>query len=303
MFLNSGKEIAERIKFLINEEVTGIVKLAVAFWGTGADYQLRGACQVICDLESGACNPAVIRALLKRNNCVVLKLAGLHAKVVISSAGAVISSANMSTNGLGAEGADASGTIEAGYFVPQGQPDHEKISLWFDGILNSASEITELDLVKAEAKWEFRNREMPTTTPIALELDISPSDLEFSTLLEDTIDPKDRLRAVKKDVLNLLSDELPEVDHRRLGKVATWASHLILNRAGMNLDHSAGDGEEAGPATDQWIVSRFGTEKRKDTSANVEILLKSIRRNPFFPSNIRHAANQVLLASPWMEHD
>jgi hypothetical protein len=69
------------------------------------------------------CNPAVIALLLDRDNTVVLQLAGLHAKVVVGSAGAVISSANISTNGLDAEGADTSGTIEAGYFVTPGTPE------------------------------------------------------------------------------------------------------------------------------------------------------------------------------------
>lgn len=305
MFLDSGRAIAGQIQVLIDGEVVEPVRLAVAFWGTGADYRLRGACQIICDLESGACNPAVIRTLCKRDNCVVLKLSGLHAKVVISSVGAVVSSANMSTNGLGAEGADASGTIEAGYFVPAKLPDYKKIVTWFSDVWDKATEITELDLAKAQEKWDFRNREMPITPSTKPELDTSPLDIDPFSLLEERIYKKYRLRAVKPDVFNRLKGALPDVDHRQLGKVASWACHLLLNRAGigMVLEHSAGDGEESGPATDQWIVGRFGKQKKNEMAANVETLLDAISRDPFFSADVRRAANQVLSASPWMDHD
>jgi hypothetical protein len=303
MFLDSGRAITGQIQVLIDEEVAEPLRLAVAFWGAGADYKLRGACQIICDLESGACNPTVIRTLRKRDNCVVLKLSGLHAKVVISSAGAVVSSANMSTNGLGAEGADASGTIEAGYFVPAKLSDYKKIVTWFEDVWVKATAITELDLAKAEEKWNFRNLKMPIAPSTKSELDSLPFEIDPSSLLEERIDTEDRLRAVKPDVFNRLKGTLPDVDHRRLGKIASWACHLLLNRAGKVLEHSAGDGEGWGPATDQWIVGRFGKQKKDYTAASVATLLNAISRTPYFSLDVRRAANQVLQVPPWMNHD
>lgn len=303
MFLNSGKEIAEKIQFMINEEIAEPVRFAVAFWGAGADYQLRGACRIICDLNSGACNPKVIRKLLDRDNCVVLKAAKFHAKVVISSAGAVVSSANMSTNGLGAEGADASGTIEAGYFVSANLPEHKKIVMWFDDMWAKATKITEDDLENSQKNWDFRNRYIPTTPEVKPELDISLFSIDPYILLEENIDAGDRLRAVKKNVFIQLKGVLPNVENRRLGKIASWACHLLLNRAGIVLEHSARGGEGKGPATDQWIVKRFGKQKKNDTAANVEKLLNAIGRDPFFSADIRRAANHVLSTPPWVEHD
>lgn len=303
MFLNSGREIARKIQFLIDEEVAEPVRFAVAFWGAGADYNLRGACKIICDLESGACNPKVIRNLLKRDNCVVLKAPDFHAKVVISSAGAVVSSANMSTNGLGAEGADASTTIEAGYFVPARCPEYKKIVTWFDDMWEKSIPITENDLENAQKKWDSRNRDTPTTPVIKPELDTSPFSIDPYILLEENIDSNDRLRAVKKNVFNHLRGVLPNVEHRRIGKMASWACHLLLNRAGIVLEHSAGDMEGPGLATDQWIVNRFGKQKKNETVANVETLLNAMCRDPFFSSDIRRAANQVLSNPPWVEHD
>jgi hypothetical protein len=303
MFLDSGRAIAEKIQHLIDGEVAEPIRFAVAFWGNGADYKLRGACEIICDLESGACNPAVIRTLSKRDNCVVLKLSGLHAKVVIGSAGAVVSSANMSTNGLGAEGADSSGTIEAGYFVPASAADYKKVVMWFKGVWAQATQITESDLGDAQEKWDFRNREMPLGPAEKPEFGNSPFNIDPAILLEEAIDPDDRLRAVKGSVFSRLEVVLPHVNPRRLGKIATWACHLLLNRAGLTLQHAAGPDGGSGPATDQWIMSRFGTKKKDETVANVAALLVAISRDSYFSADIRRATNQVLSAPPWVGQD
>lgn len=303
MFLDSGRAIAGQIQALIDEEISQPVRLAVAFWGLGADYKLRGACEIICDLASGACNPAVIRALRKRDNCVVLKLSGLHAKVVIGSAGAVVSSANMSTNGLGAEGSDASGTIEAGYFVPSKLPEYRRIAAWFAHLWDQATPITELDLARAQQKWDFRNREMPAIDTASVQpQDERALEVDPWSLLHEWIDPDDRLRAVRPEVFHRLKGELPGLDPRRQGKVATWAFHLLLNRAGRQLDHSAGNGQPSGPATDEWIVSRLGTKSKNTTVEGISALLSAIGRDTFFSANVRAAANRTLSARPWMEH-
>lgn len=298
MFLETGRDIAKQIQVLMDEEIAQPIRLAVAFWGAGAAYQLRGACKIICNLESGACNPSVIRSLLSRDNCVVLKLAGLHAKVVIGSAGAVVSSANMSTNGLGAEGADSSGTIEAGYFVSPSVPDYKRIAAWFDHQWIQATPITESDLAVAEERWEWRNRAMPQFPILGTFSATTSFDINPFSLLEEQIDKVDRLRAVKPEVFNLLKVELPDVDNRRLGKIASWACHLLLNQANLVQDHSPSDSEPRGPATDEWIVSRFGTQKRPETVASVLILLQTISRSASFSRDVRRAATQALAAHP-----
>lgn len=299
MFLESGKDIARKIQFLMDMETDQPIRLAVAFWGSGADYRIRGACKIICDLGSGACNPSVIRSLLNRDNCVVLQLAGLHAKVAIGTTGAVVSSANMSTNGLGAEGADASGTIEAGFFVAPSAPEYCRMTAWFDGLWMQANAITEADLVAAEEQWEFRRRANPKVSALESAPAATTFDIDPFSLLEEQIDKNDRLRGVKPLVFRLFTAELPNLDGRRLGKIASWACHLVLNRAGLVQDHSAGDGEPRGPATDEWIVSRFGTEKRSETVASVVILLMAVSRSTSFSRDIRRAAAQALLERPW----
>lgn len=299
MFLQSGRAIAEKIQSLINNELNQPVRFAVAFWGSGADYTLRGSSRVICDLESGACNPSVIRNLRQRDNCVVQKLSGLHAKVVISSAGAVVSSANMSTNGLGAEGADASGTVEAGYFVSANSKEYDEIEAWYEGLWLQATAISDQDLSKAQMLWDFR-KQHPQAQDAQPEMgDTTQLSINSWILLNEKIDAADRLRAVRPEVLHQLGKSLPEVERRRLGKIASWVCHLILNQSGNILDHSAGNGEAAGVATDEWIVGRFVGPKRDETIVHIIQLLQAVQRDVFFPADIRRSCSQVLMAAPW----
>lgn len=297
MFLESGRAIAAQIQHLVDQEITQPLRLAVAFWGLGADYTLRGHCRIICDLASGACNPSVIATLLERDNTVVLQLAGLHAKVVVGSAGAVVSSANMSTNGLGAEGADASGTIEAGYFVAQGTSQYSRVAAWFEEQWVQADEISPEDLAAAVERWAWRKRELPEPKAAREIVGAVPFAISAETLLEAHIDPDDRLAAVKPHVFAAVKDSLPDVDHRRLGKMATWACHLLLNRAGLIQHYGPGNGEPRGLADDEWICRRFGTRKREKTMAGVATILDTISRSTVFSRDIRRAASDAVRAA------
>jgi hypothetical protein len=299
VFLNSGTAIREQIRSLVSEEVSGTMKLAVAFWGTGIEHELRGANKIICDLESGACNPTVIRALRKRAQFVILKLPGLHAKVVIGTAGAVVSSANMSTNGLGAEGADYSGTIEAGYFVDAKKPEYQKIVVWFEDMWRHATEITEADLIYAEAKYQFRNREMPVAPAVEDLPEPAPLCIDPSEFLENQIAPDHVLRAVHPHIRMSLEHVVKGVEPRRQGKLMMWAVHLLLNHAGIVLDHSPSKDEPKGLATNEWILTRFKGRKKEETQLHLEALLREINRDSFRSAGIRQAASELLADLPW----
>ena len=89
---------------------TGELLAAVAFWGVGAVDETgiikraKGTARILCDLFSGACNPAEIRILLE-NDLEVRTLRGMHAKVWLNGHDVIVGSANASMNGLGFEGA------------------------------------------------------------------------------------------------------------------------------------------------------------------------------------------------------
>ena len=126
-------------------------RCAVAFLGRGASTNFafpRGA-QVYCNLTMGGTNPEAVRELFAAG-CMVKQVERLHAKVYVSTRGAIVSSANLSTNGMGAEGRNA-GWIEAGVFTSEVAP----IESWLDTL--HASEISEDDLKAAEVSWRVRS--------------------------------------------------------------------------------------------------------------------------------------------------
>ncbi|MBP0625411.1 phospholipase D family protein [Cupriavidus consociatus] len=133
--------------------------MAVAFWGRGAETLLSGntgTFHVICNLHAGGTNPAVIRTIKSIPHVVVRQLDSLHAKVVAADCGAVISSANISTNGLGYDGPDTFTWHEAGVRVPSDSPEFQGILVWLQMLWGQARPITEKDLIAAEAAWARR---------------------------------------------------------------------------------------------------------------------------------------------------
>ncbi len=140
---------------------TSSAKIAVAFWGDGAVKRLgieRDGVKatIICNLQSGACNPFEIRKLLAlRPNVEVLTNARLHAKVYWTPNGAVVGSSNASTNGLAVEGRALESWAEGNMLVADTSV-LAGMSTWFDQLLNDAREITEPDLLKAEELWNKR---------------------------------------------------------------------------------------------------------------------------------------------------
>jgi hypothetical protein len=303
MFLESGRAIAVKIKSLFDDEVSEPMRLAVAFWGASADYEIRGASKIICDLESGACNTEVIRALMTHPSRVVLKLAGLHAKVVVGSNGAVVSSANMSTNGLGAEGADYSGTIEAGYFVPPNSIEYRRIADWFEVVWSQATVITEDDLLTAEAKYRFRNQEMPTYLATDdIENSVRPV-IDPSEFLDEITEIDHRLRTVRRHILHKLEHALPEVKPTQQGKVMMWAFHLLLNRAGQVQSYSSRLNDPSGPATNEWILGRFGKAEKTKSKVieQIKALMQEISKSEFISPGGRLAASQALADKSWQD--
>lgn len=138
-----------------------LAKLAVAFWGAGAVERLGigrdgSEAKIICNLQSGACNPLEIRKLLALEPRVkVLTNARLHAKVYWTEASAIVGSSNASANGLAVEGRTLDSWAEANLLVNDPSLLGE-MSIWFDNLFNDSRAITELDLLKAEELWKKR---------------------------------------------------------------------------------------------------------------------------------------------------
>lgn len=161
MFLQ-GDELTKKIRSILKEPN---LMCAVAYWGAESQGWLEPTAphaavkkRIICDALSGGSNPSVISDLRARSDVEIRHCEALHAKVYIGSGECVVASSNASTNGVGAEGGQASGLIEAGYLA---SPSPE-IKDWFEMLWsNKARPITEEDLERAAKAWEQRRRLRP----------------------------------------------------------------------------------------------------------------------------------------------
>jgi PLD-like domain len=148
----------------------GRVRVAVAYWGVGSldrlDIRIRSAADndiiVVCDLMSGACNPAEIERLQKiLGESRVLTRDQLHAKVWLTDRGAIVGSSNASANGLGFEGDELEGSIEANIFVDNAET-LAAISRWFENdVLGEARKITKPGFREAHRRWKRRRVTRP----------------------------------------------------------------------------------------------------------------------------------------------
>ncbi len=110
------------------------LKVAIAYWGDDALTLLgldpsRTDVEIVCCLSGGKSSPTVIRHFGDR----ATQNDRLHAKVVWSPMGAIVGSANASSNGLPQEETASVNLIEAGIYVEDG-PTLKSIRKWFDAL-------------------------------------------------------------------------------------------------------------------------------------------------------------------------
>ncbi|WP_262267266.1 MULTISPECIES: phospholipase D family protein [Microvirga] len=148
-FLKDG-EILKAVKEIIDGG--NKCRLAVAYWGWGAAEKIgigkaKGPrVDIICDPWSGACNKEQLLALAKNPKVRLRHLRDLHAKVYLTSKGAVIGSANASTKGLGKSDGQ---TINHEAAIKFGaNEDRKDLSDWFESKWKLARRLTEKQIVK-----------------------------------------------------------------------------------------------------------------------------------------------------------
>ena len=111
------------------------IRIAVAFWGEGALKMIGGlngattTIRVLCNLDSGACNPVEIERLLAVAE--VKSHPKLHAKVYWTPKAMVLGSSNASTNGLWGEASETRGWREANLLIKDGA-QLTATEEWFD---------------------------------------------------------------------------------------------------------------------------------------------------------------------------
>lgn len=142
-----------------------IARLAVAFWGKGAIERLgldRGLkAEILCNLDSGACNPAELRRIRALSGITLKSHPSLHAKVYWTPAGAILGSSNASANGLALEGDAAGGWREANVRIND-PAMIGNIAAWFEALFAEGNAILDDDLERAEQVWKARAKMVPT---------------------------------------------------------------------------------------------------------------------------------------------
>ncbi|MBV1700606.1 MAG: phospholipase D family protein [Hyphomicrobiales bacterium] len=148
--------LSEKIRDLLSG---GNIRCAVAFWGEGANKLLLERsgkfstdARIVCDVSMGSTSPNELEALRAPNNPNLRYLNGLHAKVYISDKGSVVTSANMSSNGIGFGDKEAR-LVEAGIFYSPNEPGWQKVADWFEQIYERSKQIDQPALDLAKERW------------------------------------------------------------------------------------------------------------------------------------------------------
>lgn len=141
-------------------------RFAVAFWGEGATHRLglnRSGLtlRILCNLDSGACNPTELRLLRALPGVTLKSHPALHAKVYWTAQGVVLGSSNALANGLGLEGDTAGGWAEANVRIDDSKFLAD-IASWFETLFAAGYDIEDADLDLAEQVWKARRRRVPT---------------------------------------------------------------------------------------------------------------------------------------------
>jgi hypothetical protein len=162
-----GPAIQAYIKLAASK--TNSIQIAAPFWGEHA-IDLLGlekvvdrenpSFRLICNLESGACNPAPIKVLKNRLLWSMRTNKRLHAKVYIFDDCAIVGSANPSANGLALQDTEANSWHEV-CIVVSDRKDVRGLRRWFDRLFASSESksVTPTRLAIAEALWKQRRRD------------------------------------------------------------------------------------------------------------------------------------------------
>ncbi|UFW72670.1 phospholipase D family protein [Bradyrhizobium sp. WU425] len=149
-----GHLLTKALRSLVRKD--GELKIAVAYWGSaGLDLlglnPRRKHLKIVCCLAGGKSDPDVIKKFGRRAK----QDDRLHAKIVWTSTGAIVSSANASSNGLPEEEASSNGLIEAGVLIYD-RNELTAIGDWIDGCYRRARSIKKQDLEAARVARKKR---------------------------------------------------------------------------------------------------------------------------------------------------
>ena len=212
----TDKNIRGEIQDLVRRG--GNLSIAVAYWGedgaahTGVAERAKAdpeSVRIMCDLNSGACNPSEIEKIWS-DRVQVRTLNDLHAKVWISETRVIVGSANASTSGL-ADEMHLGSKIEAALLVRDRKLAADLLK-WFDKKWHSrgAKVVDKASLRQAKKLWKKRRKlarkaaierstEQPTSDPSELKEKLIRRVADVAEELWQSDDSKDiTLRSVRR---------------------------------------------------------------------------------------------------------
>ena len=218
-----GASLTQKIKDLC--EASTRIDLAVAYWGSSALDILSldpssPYVRAVCCLKGGKSAPEVIARFGDRAR----QRDDLHAKVIWTENGAIVGSANASSNGLPDEEGLASGLLEAGVLV-DGIPELKQVELWFNKLFNDESrEITAKDLkLAALARQLPKSKKIPSLTEFIVGMrGRVPPQVSITLAIYDDPGTKEQALAIQqsklkeeskiKRFLNINDDDFAKLD-------------------------------------------------------------------------------------------
>lgn len=219
------------------------VRCAVAFWGDGALKAIFGSkkraskARVICDLSMGGTNPEELALLGAPGNPRLKHLKGLHAKLYLSSAGMVVTSANASNRGIGF--IEPATLIECGTFHRPNTDSFRKGAEWFEMIWEKADKVDPEALTAASAAWARRPRHSgfngtpSTDAPNTLLRKIAADPKRYRGIgvvfSSGEADPEDVEQAAKAAIKLEGKSRKPKLNKNEISRLPSWPNGNLFN--------------------------------------------------------------------------
>lgn len=239
MLLRSGDEIRIKLEELVKRQrPQDPILVAVAFWGQGAQglFLPEQKLRLLCNLAAGGTNPDVIQDFRKRKQCDVKHNSRLHAKIVITTAGAIVSSANLSANGLGT-GELEGGWHEIGVSIEPSEFDYEQVlnrfwELWCD---TETAEVSPEDIAAARLVWDRRRHVDPPAAPESIGNRSKVEETVFFSL--GPIDPQHQMiRMASRELMRLYSNHATDRRAQDAAKIAGFAANAMWTAMGNEIE-------------------------------------------------------------------
>lgn len=240
MLLRSAIEIRSKLTDLVSSQrAEDAILAAVAYWGEGSQdlFPANQELRLLCRLGNGT-NPYVIQEFRKRNPESVKQNPRLHAKVVIASNGAILSSANMSSNGLKLD-ADQSGWHEIGILIQPEAPEYSHLKarfweLWCD---EDSEKVTGVDIDRAIQAWG-NNGDDHSGKDKSLDNHFEGSGKNVF-FRHGEIDPaKQNIKMASDKIEKLLGEFRPDERPQEVAKIAAFAANVMWTALGREIDNN-----------------------------------------------------------------